>query len=396
MSKLGQKALSKLLNSAESRRLRGTSDRAVTVLFNERGLPGYDRASFQDRQACNAYLKEAHRNHAIKIDWDARAGDNAAVERIILDQGDALARYLGVTPAWDVIEQAYALVGPYMQRHGVPPIWGRWRENKPVRGLGPGSADKLVDACRVLDEAPIGAETPVRRLSARLFADSKHIETSLYGLLDELTRGPDEPITSHPHDVLRRLGLVKHPQPFLVSGPGRIHLTGDRAVALAHPYLGVAPETVAGVDADCVTDVLTVENLTTFNEAARLRPKGSGGLILYTGGVPSPAFRNAYQAIIQGLRPDTLFWHWGDIDEGGLRIAQMISELLTPEATLLPWLMNPAGVESQYLNGEAPEAVIKRMLYLARKLGWHNVADGIKRHPGRVEQEILKPLLPFS
>jgi len=66
--------------------------------------------------------------------------------------------------------------------------------------------------------------------------------------------------------------------------------------------------------------LLTVENLASFHDAARA-PDADRALLLYTGGMPSPAWRRAYARVLDALPAGLPVWHWGDIDEGGFRIA---------------------------------------------------------------------------
>jgi hypothetical protein len=107
----------------------------------------------------------------------------------------------------------------------------------------------------------------------------------------------------------------------------------------SRPWLALTLETLDGMralatSADCL---LTVENLTPFEEAVRagLPP---GTVALYTGGFPGePELRLATALIRAGIeRVD----HWGDLDLGGLRIFRYLQGRLPAPVT--PFRMTPA------------------------------------------------------
>lgn len=399
MHPLGRKALHKLLTKAERHRIRQSGAPSPSLKFSAASFPEYPafsrKGSRADMEAIHADLNEARRASAIAIDWDPRAGDNGQVARIRLVDGEALALVLGLTPRWHHVAEAERLIAPWREHWRVESIWDAWSTDKKVRGLGPENADKLCDACRVLDallQAP-AADVPVRRLSAQMFHDSKYIETRLVALLDELTR--QDVATSDTSLVLTRLGLLKHPQPLLLAGTGMIRLRPDKVAELLPPYVGIAPDYFDGLGCSWVKRVLTIENLTTFNEVARALTPDSEALVLYTGGVPSPSFRDAYSRLVADCTCEVDFWHWGDIDVGGFRIARMLAELLPEYFLLKPWMMNPRQAPETALNTNVPSSTTSEMEALARRLGWHDVAESINQVPGVVEQEVLAPDLPF-
>jgi hypothetical protein len=63
--------------------------------------------------------------------------------------------------------------------------------------------------------------------------------------------------------------------------------------------------------------VVTVENSTSFNEF--IAAKSASILAIYTGGFAGPAVVGTLRKIRAG-RPELPFFHWGDLDVGGLRI----------------------------------------------------------------------------
>src|SRR5690606_21024339 len=109
---------------------------------------------------------------------------------------------------------------------------------------------------------------------------------------------------------------------------------------IVRPYVGVAPRSVGGLTS-APAWVLTIENLTTFHLAAAALKGRQDGLVVFTGGMPSPAWVAGFIRLTGNLPHSTLFYHWGDIDVGGFRIAARLQEVAVPiGSSLQPWLMD--------------------------------------------------------
>ena len=120
------------------------------------------------------------------------------------------------------------------------------------------------------------------------------------------------------------------------------------------------------------------------------------GLLIYTGGMPSPAWRNFYGRLLASLPAETTLYHWGDIDEGGFRIAAYLAAIAeTSGKRLHPWLMSPQDVARDDLDAEAPSAAcLKKMIDWAEKAGWQQLASALMQTPIRIEQEAMDPRFP--
>jgi len=285
---IARKALFKLLASAERRRLKKAGSGEPSLRFSPKSFPAYHRLESVDAmEDVHASLREAQRFGAIEIDWDARAGEQGVIQRIKVVDDEALADFLRVVPYWRGLASAEDALRPWSADDGVRALLDAWREMRKPRGLAPGHIGDVLDGLRVLEAMRGEYEVPVRRLGARLFAASKRIE-ALVPVLDVLTREADDPPRREPEEVLRKVGLVKHRQPLLIAGGGRLWLRGGEGgeceVPMPHPYLGVDPQTVLRLSDPAGTSaVLTVENLTTFHELAGLMNACDRGVLLYTG-----------------------------------------------------------------------------------------------------------------
>lgn len=123
-------------------------------------------------------------------------------------------------------------------------------------------------------------------------------------------------------------------------------------------------------------DVLLVgniENQTTFRVWAR-QHCDTDALCIYTGGMPSPAWRAMYLRLLSDLPISTPVLHWGDVDEGGFRIASVSSRWVAESGhALQPWRMRPSDVPES-LRRAAPTRTVERMAKYAHEAGWNDLA----------------------
>lgn len=362
---LAEDVLSRLLQRGEGAVLSG-SGRAIQERFNDVGSD-YWRMSLPERDKAHECFLAAEKAGAIEVKWARQGGEDRPVEMVRLRDLDKLAAVLGVQTAATEIALARNVLAPWQaNRPRVGEILDRWGALKKVRGLTPSSADDFADALRVLDAAAACPDEDqiVRVLSARLFGDSKRIE-HLVRHIDVLTCEALLSSARHWDDVLSPLGLVKEPQPFLVAGAGALQLDGGQDCPVIRPFVGVSSKAVTGYRGSPAW-VLTIENLTPFHLASQTAGAGQG-LVIYTGGMPSPAWARAYRSILASLPFSVPAYHWGDVDVGGFRIAAQIRRHIDVGRSYLPWLMN---VSQQRGAREAGDGDSKEMAQQVNLAGW--------------------------
>lgn len=381
-TELARKALEQLLTRAENATSRG-SLALPSLRISESSFPGYQALrAHADRVDCNASWQLAERAGAVRIDWDARAGERQAVERLTVADAAALARHLGLTPRWVQVGSARELLAPHLADFPVlAAVLEAWDQGKVVRGTRASDLRSWLDAVLVAKHcaAQAATDTPIRRLSVSLFSDSKRIE-ALAPQLDVLTHGETGGLPRVPEDVFQELGLVRFPPTLLIAADAFIDY-GEGRVDLPRPYLGLAPTSVTGISTEAGY-LLTIENLTTFHEAVLQRP--AGAMVLYTGGMPSPSWVRVYRLALRALPPDRPAYHWGDIDVGGLRIANHLAKACQLEGRALQLHAmgaRPAGAVRRELT--APErSEIER---ICRQQAWSAEIEALGTHA--IEQE---------
>jgi hypothetical protein len=382
--------LETLLQSADAGQVRASARAA------SRSLKGADHLYWQldtdAREAFHAELRAAETQGAVRLTWGKHGGEDRRLERVQVHDIERLAQFLGLASHDATVRRAAEAFAPWLvDAPRLADVLERWRAGRVVRKMGPDGYAAFVDAAKVM--AYMGGqvdEQPVRVASRRLFRNSKRIE-ALIGPLDVLCAETWPPPVNHREHVLARLGLRVSPLPFFLAGRGAVALRTSGLRSLAFEYLAVSPTEVVGFAGDPAW-VLCVENLTTFGMAAREMGPTPEGLVLYTGGMPSPSWRRALQKVLSTL-PQTPVFHWGDIDEGGFRIAAVIAQSIAPRP-LLPWCMDPTD-----LVDCDPGTALKRerMVQAARAAGWHALAERLGAHrPVLLEQEDLPIVFPHS
>ena len=269
---------------------------------------------------------------------------------------------------------------------------------KMVRGKAPTATSvlELLDAIKVrLDRQGRVDEVLLRRASSHLFGNSKRIE-ELGRWLDLLGQGSLVPSGLTRREVQSSLGLHKEPQPFLISATDALASNGQIASHLFRPFLGLPMTAITGLRFDRPPScVVTVENKATFHEMAALA-EGTQACVIYSGGMPSPAWRQVYAKVLASIKDGVPVYHFGDLDVGGFRIARVIAEVAASQGrSVRPWLMDPATiVKFGYELKPAKTAQVAAMHALSEQLGWHEVGASIVATPGLLEQEHILPRLP--
>ncbi|MFL6587076.1 MAG: Wadjet anti-phage system protein JetD domain-containing protein [Luteimonas sp.] len=395
--------LERLLRKGERARLRGDAVPVSLPMTSDASAREYRALrTLDEREAFHAQIALAERSGGLAVQRDAHRGEGDALRRITVENLDALAAHLGI-PLLDarVREAATTLTHwcdlfPVLDR-----VLDAWAGGARVRGQGPEAADDLADAAMAVHARTSDGycERILRRESARLFAGRAHASKRLEQLtpwLDLLAGGQlmADGAIEQTH-VWASLGLRREPQPLLLAGTGTLQLEGGGNLPLVTSFLGVPMEALRGVrtSARCL---LSIENLASFHDAARA-PGANQALLIYTGGMPSPAWRQAYARLLASLPTSVPILHWGDIDAGGFRIAAVLAASARAAGRdLQPWCMSPRDVPEPIAAGAnvPAQSTLSDMCRWAARAGWDALAEALMARPLCLEQEALNAVLP--
>lgn len=389
-----RQSLTRLLEAGE-RTQAGVRSRAAAL--TAANLTSYrSTKSLNEKEVFENLVLAASAAGAVEIHWDSgyipKGGrSDGFISRIDLFDIEKLAVFLNYRLTGDKVRQAERQFSPLLRSHPVlSEVISRWSQLKTVRGLKPEDLDYWLDAAIVVDHTKSqqqngGISTPIRETSAKLFKDSKRIE-KLAPAVDILLSGDIDAEVRQAEEVWKEIGLFREELPVRLAG--NVSVVRDRVTALLDaPYAAFAAESVLGLKEDPLY-ILSIENQTTFHSEAR-RLCQENVLLMYTNGMPSPKWRAMYRRILTSVSPEVRVKHWGDVDEGGFRIASILSgDAKTLGRTLEPEKMNPVDVPD-YAQRPAPENTISRMRKYATQAGWLALADAIQEKGITVEQEAL-------
>jgi Wadjet protein JetD, C-terminal len=390
MDKLARTLLEKLLRDSEKASVgRRTRPAALT----KSNLTEYQASrSLQAREAFETVMQAARAAGAISYVVDHRGAGEGFIQRVETADIRALAGFLGRVPAEEVLASAKALLSPLAPRFPVlKDVLSKWSELKAVRTFTAADAQDWVDATRVIDYAQDmlsrGATfVPTYEASAKLFKDSKRIK-KLAAPIDVLLSGNVDGESRQPSEVLEEIGLSREEHPVRMAG--NVMVERERVTSyLDVPYTGLPAATIKRLVGQ-PTMVITIENQTTFHSEARRRCE-ENVLLIYTAGMPNPPWRAMYARILKELPSGVPVYHWGDIDEGGFRIAALIAqEARRVGRVIQPWsMMHPDNVPAGQRRPASPHT-INRMAHFAREACWTSLAAAIEKAKCTVEQEGL-------
>ncbi|MSP14337.1 MAG: DUF2399 domain-containing protein [Chloroflexi bacterium] len=208
--------------------------------------------------------------------------------------------------------------------------------------------------------AQLSGPTLERTLSVRLFGDSKRLEVCRRALLGILRRHAPDGAEYGDDDwaLLRAYHLDRVPEYIPLAGPLVLQFRSEAQQTPVSGYarhiLDLSPfspslalsgamlREIAVVACSAIA-VITVENSTSFSELLAVRPLSL--LALYTAGFASPAVVSLLQEV-RRLQPALPFYHWGDVDVGGLRILAHLRHHLGP-FSVRPLAMDSATLMAQ-------------------------------------------------
>ena len=351
----------------------------------------------EEKDVFHAEMREASRLGSISIQWDRRAGEDGQILGITVDSSDALGTLLGHRSTNSKILAARANLAKWTSNPNVAALIAGWMAGRSPRGVSVDCVQDVVDVMRLVDECAAGQLRDVseRRMSAQLFGDSKRIEqlSTTIVLMTSAAFSDAEPRAQVA--VLAELGLLKHPQPILVSGQLAISVgrnpSAASSVLVPFPYIGIAPQHVYAVRGTPAY-VLSVENLTIFHELAN---EGAGpltGVLLYTGGYPTPAMLKAYRLMLESF--DVPVWHWGDTDLGGFRIANVLANAAAEvDRSLRPWQM--AAYTTEHTQRQLlSTSEIASICEICDRWAWSMQATAVRAVGTKIEQELQPLALP--
>lgn len=388
MDLLARSLLENLLSAGEKEK---AGRRSRPPALTKSNLVEYQQlASLPKKESFEETMRAARADGAVELTLDNTVGELGFIQRIDLIDIRALAKFLGATLVEDKVSQAETLLIPFVDQFTViKDVLQQWAQLRAVRGLKPDSVQDWIDAIKTIDygRKAIGNQNidlPIREASAKLFNDSKRIE-KLSASIDVLLANSIDAEKREASSVWQELGLFREEQPARLAG--NVVIERDRVcTVLDKPYIGLNANAIRRL-VTVPQLVMTIENLTTFHSEARRRCD-EDVLLIYTAGMPSPTWRSMYKRLIKGLPNAVPIYHWGDIDEGGFRIAATLAQdAVAADHVLRPWRMHPKDVSEDKPRRVASAYTIEKIRNFAALAGWKELGEAVATAGFTIEQE---------
>jgi hypothetical protein len=388
---IARDAFDHLLDTYESQPERKTS------ILAEPDYAGMD-ADAEARFHRTAQL--AAESGAIKIDMRRRP-DEHLIKTLRLIDPEKLYAYTGrarrpdeAKAAWARAETLLKRMPEWLEAERVQAI-ATWSRHRTWRGLEIADAREaglaLVLAAALEDGAMPG--TSYRAFSAEHAQDSKALRRSEMVVSGILRDFRAMPLPQDNEEPLAAFGIMTFPDPILLRGP---FAAGSPPVSLSASkvYAAVTPpnaDTIAWASA--APYVLTIENKESFNAYVHRVP--DDGAVVFTGGFPSVPCITLLQKIAASA-PHLPWYHWGDIDSGGLRIFDFVErEVCRPAGIRLkPHLMDESLARAYGQKPKSRASDLKRIADSNSAIA--PLARFLLSAEARIlEQELTKPSSPL-
>lgn len=389
MEKFARSLLEKLLDAHERAEAGRRSREAALTKSNL--SPYHGCSSLQAREAFETVMEAARAERAITFENADRGSEEGFITRVVINDPKALASFLGRVPLDIVLSNAWKALEPFIPRFRVlANVLDQWKELRKVRGSDATSIHDWIDAIKVIDfaEENLAAgvvSMPLNEASGKLFKDTKRIRR-LEVQIDVLLTGSIDVSGREGYEIWNDIGLFREEHPVRMAGNVIVERRGVTA-RLDIPYSGLPADSVMRLSSK-PSMLMTIENQTTFHSEAKRR-HGEDILLIYTAGMPNPPWREMYVRLLRDLPKDVSVYHWGDVDEGGFRIASVLAkEAAKAGHTLKPYMMHPDNVPENHRR-KASVRTIERMVYFAEQTGWESIAKAVADTGFTVEQESL-------
>jgi hypothetical protein len=297
--------------------------------------PKYDRLpTAQHVSRFHDLMSAAERFGAVEVERGRRDRGHL-IERVRVLDPELLARHLGRPTATVIAQRAREEVLP-VAMSGEPwvtdlldEMTARWTRGETSYRLGAAQTDAALEFFTLVASM---SRQEARGLDARTFSfratnDTKAFDRHASRLATVLGVQFGMPGAA-PDVVWSHAGLERFSHPVHLKGP--VAVTGPAGVLVdgnVKPFASVHPDMLSQL-AVLVTPpaILTIENYASFNR--QVREIEDGSLVVYTGGFPSAGVVELLSKVLRALPADVPFFHWGDIDAGGLRIFRYLEENL--------------------------------------------------------------------
>lgn len=291
-----------------------------------------DKRDFEDSaevEKLKSAIAQLISEGALKANY-GRHARRAEIESVSLQDAGPIYRMLGRTPSAELTRESMVTLrrgAEAWETNVLNEIESAWARNKRWQNIERSDAAQIEPIQLLARALKAGKHTgqDMRTFSAKEAGDSKLMETRRKLLAAYLFADESEPL-----EKLERLinddGARKIALPITMSGPISL---GSMPIGSELDYFSIPFHRMDDLTIDeGIEYVLTIENMTSFHRhASEINLMPRKGLVLFTSGQPSTAFKAYYSKLVDMFGDTVPFYHWSDVDGGGLEIANSLRSL---------------------------------------------------------------------
>lgn len=319
-----------ILSNLTDRYERCRSSRRIFFTLTEKNLPAYFEITQTEYELIHQQLSVIEEKGFVRLHWkDGKQGHILEKVELLPEAMPEIYRYLDREPAAEQQAEVLRFMDRFERSHcgGCQTvrqcfsfIRTRLKDGKSVkRYVDFAAPERFYQVIRGVEAAyqwkkKTDGECFYREFSMMVYGDSKIFE-QLQGSILEICRDFGEEKDAD----FEHFGILKQPQTVLMKGCAKVRMPGGDRVDLRclKQGIGIAGQDLHLLSFDSVclpAKVITVENLTAF-----YRFEEEGSLMIYLGGFAGSGRVELLKKLKESC-PKAVFYHFGDIDAGGIRI----------------------------------------------------------------------------
>lgn len=393
--------LNKLVDRYENSQLyleQPESNRAIHLPFTKKTLPSYFNDESNEYEQITISCQVLEEKNWISIQWQNKK-IGYIIERITLNLENlgTIYAYLQRTPKRSQAQEIMTLLANYKGKYPLLDYFITYIEERLHANLSVAKYFNLEDK-KGLETLLIAVEGVlsnlkecyVREFSMQLFGDSKTFE-ALMGKVCSIfqTFSAENEWLEGQEQLLAEYNIFKNPTYVMLKGCGKLQM-GETIIPLKDlPHgIGINSKDLGALQVirdEEVKEVITIENLTAFNRFNKEK-----ALLIYLGGYHNGA-RRALLMRIDETYKSIPFYHWGDIDCGGLKIFKdLVDKTHIP---FQPLYMDTETLINYEAYGKALTLRDQENLEKIRKneafSSFYSLIDTMKEKGLKLEQEIV-------
>ena len=347
-------------------------------------LKEYDIEDYEKKELIHSVIFELQKKNLIRFEWESfNKGNIIASVWLNLDQLESAYAFAGKAPKSKVVNMILDRITeikcnledlqnigktngnlPWII-HGIKDVQNGIKSKKQLSPFLPDSIELSFAILIAIHELCLITENELleRVFSLRCYGDSKYFEKNVRSRLVSFIKkynllefDNEDNLTDE--EILRSAGISKNPEIIEFCGSISIIINGAkidfRTMSKGAAINSDTVRLITRIDIEKIQKVIFTENRSNFSYYIS-RGILDNELVIYHGGFYSPARRKFFELIYQFANPETDFYHWGDIDLGGVSIFLRLKKEIIPQ--LKPYNMSADTLKEmkQYAKGYSTE-----------------------------------------